>query len=340
MKKLIAILPVFFVLIVAPTQKALSDEALSSYEQELIEAFSNGQDEGRRKITLPEFPAMPQVAEVHEAPVVPQAERHELLNSLLDDVERLKNQVVITKRNTLSTQQPRQKRTVGAKTVFDYMEGQIYEVHAAINQITDIELAPGETLTNPPMAGDTVRWRLGVMQSGSGASARSHVVIKPLDEGIETNIIITTDRRNYHIRALSSGTYMPAVSWHYADEEMARLTREFQQKRTVQQVGVTPEELNFGYNIDRAPFDWRPVRVFDDGAKTFIQMPSSLKVTEAPVLFLLDESGDPMLANYRVRGDYYIVDRLFQRAELRVGKSSKIEIRSDRYKPTFWERLF
>jgi type IV secretion system protein VirB9 len=78
--------------------------------------------------------------------------------------------------------------------------------------------------------------------------------------------------------------------------------------------------------------------VFDDGKKTFIQMPKELRVYEAPTLFILDEDSEPMLVNYRVKGDYYIVDRLFDQAELRVGPHKKIDIQIKR--PNWFERNF
>jgi type IV secretion system protein VirB9 len=97
--------------------------------------------------------------------------------------------------------------------------------------------------------------------------------------------------------------------------------------------------LRFDYEIEGKDYDWKPVRVFDDGQKTFIQMPKNLRVTEAPVLFLLDDDAEPLIVNYRVKGDLYIVDRLLEQAELRVGTSKKVSISRDDGK-NFFERLF
>jgi type IV secretion system protein VirB9 len=48
---------------------------------------------------------------------------------------------------------------------------------------------------------------------------------------------------------------------------------------------------------------------------------------EAPVLFVLASSGDVQVVNYRVRNDYYVVDRLFERAELRLGQKDQEIVR-------------
>lgn len=42
------------------------------------------------------------------------------------------------------------------------------------------------------------------------------------------------------------------------------------------------------------------------------------KLLEAPPLFVIGDEG-PELVNYRVVGNYYVVDRLFTKAELKLG---------------------
>ena len=78
---------------------------------------------------------------------------------------------------------------------------------------------------------------------------------------------------------------------------------------------------------DRVP--WRPLRAFDDGRQVFIEFPPSLAQGEAPPLFLRGADGRPELVNYRVRGRYYVVDRLFQTAELRLGGKQVVRIVRD-----------
>jgi len=69
--------------------------------------------------------------------------------------------------------------------------------------------------------------------------------------------------------------------------------------------------------------------VFDDGAKTYIQMPAELAHREAPVLLVLGKDGKGEMTNYRVKDQTYIVDRIFDRANLVLGsgkKAQKVEI--------------
>ena len=53
-------------------------------------------------------------------------------------------------------------------------------------------------------------------------------------------------------------------------------------------------------------------------------------MTEAPPLFVMGRNGDAQLVNYRVKGDWYIVDRLFDKAELRIGEAPQSIIGIDR----------
>jgi type IV secretion system protein TrbG len=75
------------------------------------------------------------------------------------------------------------------------------------------------------------------------------------------------------------------------------------------------------------------VSVHDDGRQTFITFPDTLGTTEAPPLFVMNEQGEAQLVNWRKQGNSYVVDRLFQKAELRLGGERpqivKIERRGD-----------
>jgi P-type conjugative transfer protein TrbG len=150
--------------------------------------------------------------------------------------------------------------------------------------------------------------------------------------------MITTDRRSYQIRARASGDfYNPIVGWTYPlDDKAAFLrTKEEQMRKEEEQIsnGVTPEKMNFGYTVEEksgwfgGKYSWTPKMVFDDGAKTYIQMSSGMATGEAPALFVKDTSGEVMLVNYRVKNNYYIVDRLFQQAEMRNGMKETVLIK-------------
>jgi type IV secretion system protein VirB9 len=86
----------------------------------------------------------------------------------------------------------------------------------------------------------------------------------------------------------------------------------------VKSAAVDPAAFNFSYKIDGPNLPFRPVRAFDDGSHVYIQMGATMKASEAPALLIAADGGTQMV-NYRVDGNYYVVDRLFNQAELVAG---------------------
>lgn len=221
---------------------------------------------------------------------------------------------------------------VNAVQVYPFAEGAIYHVITAPERVTDIALQPGEGLV-AVASGDTVRWVIGDTTSGSGADKRTHVLVKPFSAGLATNLVITTDRRSYHI-ALTSvpRTAMAALSWSYPQDVLIALKRATAAVEAAAPIaaGIEVEQLHFNYAISGDRPSWRPLRAFDDGRQTFVEFPASLGVGEAPPIFLLDQKGEAQLVNYRVKGRFYVVDRIFDVAELRLGTKDQQKVRISR----------
>ena len=207
---------------------------------------------------------------------------------------------------------------------YAYSEGALFQVYAKPGQVTDIALQEGETLVGPgPVAaGDTVRWMIGDTLSGAGATRRVHILVKPTRPDITTNLVINTDRRTYHVELrANSHVYMASVSWSYPQDELIALRRAATEVAQAAPVadGFILENLNFDYKLSGDRPAWRPARVFDDGQRTLIEFPPDIAQGEMPPFFVIGEEGEAELVNYRVSGRYFIVDRLFRRAELRLG---------------------
>jgi len=127
--------------------------------------------------------------------------------------------------NRAALQEPSAHGYINAIQVYPYSEGALYRLYAAPEQISDIALEPGEQLT-AVSAGDTVRWVIGDTTSGTGESKRVHVLVKPFAPGLRTNLIITTDRRFYHLQLESTvRTSMAAISWTYPQGTLLALQR-------------------------------------------------------------------------------------------------------------------
>lgn len=224
--------------------------------------------------------------------------------------------------------EPRGQDYRGAIQTYAYVEGAVYRLVTAPEHVTDIALQPGETLV-AVAAGDTSRWTVGDTTSGAGEARRVHIMIKPLASGLATNLIITTDRRVYHIALASTArTAMAAVSWTYPQDSLLAIERAASAVRATVEARavIDPVRLDFRYSIRGDKPAWRPLRAFDDGQQVYIEFPPTLGQGEAPPLFVTGEGGLE-LVNYRVSGRYYVVDRLFDRAELRHGTKRQTVVR-------------
>jgi len=234
----------------------------------------------------------------------------------------LKPYEAIERANASAAIEPRADNYFNAVQIYPYAHGALYQVYTAPEQVTDIALEPGEELMSVS-AGDTARWILGDTISGIGERAQVHILVKPIQSGLKTNLIITTSRRAYHLELHAfQETYMAAVSWRYPDQALVRRKVRERPEQVVPRgpQGLQLERLQFRYDIEGDTPHWRPSRVFDDGRKVYIQFPTRLDQGEAPPLFVLGRDGKSQIVNYRIRDNYYVVDRLFARAELRLGE--------------------
>lgn len=237
--------------------------------------------------------------------------------------------------------EPSKAGYLNAIQVYPYTAGALYQLYAAVNQVSDIALEAGEKLVSVS-AGDTVRWIVGDTSSGEGGNAQVHILVKPIAPNITTNLVITTDRRTYHLELhATASTYMASLSWTYPGATLTPIKGAslagLDGIAAGDRVGLDVDNVRFRYRLEgEAP--WKPVRVFDDGAKVFIQFPATLRQGEAPPLFVIDGSGKPALVNYRVKGSTYIVDRLFAAAELRLGTAPQQVVRIVRTDAVWKER--
>jgi P-type conjugative transfer protein TrbG len=241
--------------------------------------------------------------------------------------------------NATSRSYPTPQAYINATLYYDYEIGRLYEVQTSPHFLTAIMLRPGEKLL-AKAAGDTVRWVLGETAEGSGPNQQVVVLIKPIRGGLKTNIVLTTDQRTYLIEAASreGGAYTSAVSWNYPQEQMQALAAAQAQQAALEATvvakpSVAVDQLHFGYDVrplKGRPPRWEPLRVFDDGTRTYIQFPVNMAATDAPPLFLIGPKDSAELVNYRYINGYYVVDRLMDVAELRIGEKPQVIVRITR----------
>jgi type IV secretion system protein TrbG len=254
------------------------------------------------------------------------------------EIKALRSRVKVLEATPDGVQYPYQHPMQRSSAVFTYSPYAVYTLYASPGMNTVIYLEPGEYLTGQkkPALGDSEHWLVGTTQTGSGSDAITLVVIRPDQTGLTTNMMLATNRRVYLFDLESrKDFYLPAAHFRYPDEEMAALTA--QQDSLALGMGdangksslaIDPSKYNPRWRIEGPDVPWKPLRVFDDGSKTYIQMPTAMNASEAPALFVIGDDKTPQVVNYRVLPDknLYVMDRVPARAELRIGEKTRVEL--------------
>lgn len=221
--------------------------------------------------------------------------------------------------------------------VFNYDQNNTYSILTTPGMITDIELGPDEKLSAMAF-GDSIQWIT--------ADADGHIFVKPTVTGLTTSATIVTSKRSYQLtfRSVSEGEkWYQRVSWHYPqillmkkEEEKKAQEVEVEKKQQQEEQVVNPDAnvtaLNFDYSVEGdAPF--KPDQVFDDGTFTYIKI--SQKSQEMPALFILNSDGQAELANYVVKGNYMMLQRIAEKILLKLGHD-EIKITKKKKSKSWW----
>ena len=205
----------------------------------------------------------------------------------------------------------------GATTIFPYDPDNQPVILAKLYHVNDITLVPGDQV-RAVAAGDTGQW--DVCWS-SPCAAPGHIIVKPKDPGIETNLIITAGR-TYNLTLKTAPRYMPRVTFYDPEALLASTAAHKSAITTAERHAQTDlAALSENYSISGPDVPWRPLRAVSDDSHVYIEMPKDFGGSNAPTLMLKTPSGDAV-TNYTVRENYVVVDRLFDRAVLVEGTGS------------------
>lgn len=249
------------------------------------------------------------------------------------------------------------------RVLFVYGESQPTVV-CAVFSLCDISMQVGEII-NTVNVGDTVRWNISPARVGEGAILEEHLIIKPHAAGLRTSLFIATNRRSYMIELrshetdsmgkigflynggsdainLQSATQNQSLATAFGSSDIALLPPPPESDTVPERVVVetTPvgddvigQQLDFNYSISGARVPWRPIRVYDDGKRTFIDFDKErVSSSELPVFLVNDIDSVGAIVNYRYSNGRIVVDGLFNRGTLILGagksrKSQKVLIR-------------
>lgn len=205
---------------------------------------------------------------------------------------------------------------------YAFSDGLIYGIFTSPGFVTDIRLAPGETISGNAAIGDSERWQLETAVSSENGRRTTHIYVKPVTIGVETSMIIPTDQRTYYLHLKSfENMHMTGVRWTYPQITTFTASSAESSNPAIAGAGVTigvdPSKLNFGYYVTGSNTVWKPTSVFDDGVHTYIQFdPRFEHSAGAPTLYLLPSAistqSQVEAVNYVIQGNMYITDFVLQ----------------------------
>ena len=232
-------------------------------------------------------------------------------------------------------------------------------VVCSLLHVCDISLEPGESVVDV-QTGDSARWVVGRSAHGSAQGMVEHVTIKPTDIGLESNLTIYTDKRSYSIDIKSSAKdFMPNVSFIYTEQSMQRYqniknellarkrNNELNLSASGEELALVDEDeyvsetaaipgrkrakssvallsgLDFNYQVS-GDKEVIPLRVFNDGKHTYVQMPQKLSEGMLPAIVEVTQThvfseDATAVTNYRLQGNNFVVDGIPRHLRLFIG---------------------
>lgn len=305
MKRILYCLPLLLLLFSCNTVKPLTEE-----EREMIVSATPFKTE---EIIRTEY-------ETIEVPVYVYPETGEILS--LPKARASANAVEESiEKNLVSVQSTSDFRNGIAE--YSFLDGKIYEVFCSPDNVTDIRLAPGESISGDAAIGDSESWQLSTAFSNENGAQVVHIYVKPVVSGLETSMVIPTNLRTYYLRLSSyDNLHMLAVRWKYPSLTTFRLANSEQNaianyESTSTTLLINPASLYSKYRIKGKSSIWKPVSVYDDGVHTYFQFDPRFETSSgAPALYLLPSkwAGDKKveIVNYIAKGSLYIADFVLQ----------------------------
>jgi type IV secretory pathway VirB9-like protein len=221
---------------------------------------------------------------------------------------------VILQANRVARVQPTREAFERGMQRFTFREHSVYEVRAAPEEWTVIELSPGEKLKHAILA-DTVRWTYVESEAGEGDGMRKVFMLQPHQPHLKNSLVITSNWGLKRIALRSHPSlYLASVSWVYPDrKKVVKPLRPASATRYTLRVLADPEP------------PWMVRRVWDDGVKTYMVFDERMTVTERPSVYVRSAQGlEPV--NEVQKGHTFEIPRLARAWQVQVGDEDEGQV--------------
>ena len=210
-----------------------------------------------------------------------------------------------------------------------------------------LQLQPGEVPIEDLALGDSVLWSAQVRVSGSAERPNVRILIKPDDKATQTSLLVATNKRFYDIQLIKSDIdYTNVLAFTYPQEvaalnrtRIANLNAKAAKSAAAKKKRVAADharksvpvgnktvhvaKLDFDYKVS-GKTKFKPIRVFNDGKKTYIDLPENYS-GEKPVFLASGTQAASEIVNSRWSGNRLTVDRVIEAGSLVRGVGGRAE---------------
>lgn len=216
--------------------------------------------------------------------------------------------------NAFAIQLPRQTNKESKFRTYVYNPNDIYSYTGHYLYQSYIEFDEDEQIGTISM-GDSTAWQIVPQQN--------RLFLKPIGDYPETNMTVITNNRIYHFeldardaKGMRDKDLVYYVKFIYPTDKDSTIV-----KFATKGQGDLPDlsdlsKYNFNYEFSGNE-KIAPIKVFDDNKFTYFQF--SNKNAEIPAIFIVDSEGYEGLVNFRVTGDYVVVESVASQFTLRSG---------------------
>lgn len=195
-----------------------------------------------------------------------------------------------------------------------YQPDEVYKFIGHYRYQSSIEFAADEEIKTISM-GDSTAWMLN--PSGN------RLFLKPIEQDATTNMTLITNKHVYlfelHAREtddIDDKDMVFIMRFIYPGQDELQTVSNYLDAVPQPDLEKEKDKYNFNYTISGKD-DIAPLRIFDDGLFTYFQFRN--KNADLPAFYWVDDDGNEALINYRMRGDYVVVERVSKRFTLRHG---------------------
>ncbi|RZI46991.1 P-type conjugative transfer protein VirB9 [Rickettsiales endosymbiont of Peranema trichophorum] len=217
--------------------------------------------------------------------------------------------------DAFATSSPRALGNESRIKIVNYMPNTVFKFVGHYMYQSIIEFGMDEEIDTISM-GTPSPWQL--------IPAGNRIFIKPVEEDATTNMTVITNKRMYffemHAKDASSiddDELSFVVKFVYPDEGNFNTVKHVANSSYGSPDLTRPQLYNFQYTLSGNSKLIEPTQVFDDGEFTYFKFRDVN--AELPAIFLVDSKSNESLVNYRISGQYVVVELVAPKFTLRSG---------------------